>query len=184
MPSRSAMMLGSPICSVKGASPPGRCSTVWPWLPIARTAAAGTPAQLQQLLGRLREFAAHRGVELDRTRVRPMLLGVFRCAAQPRLQLGGPGPRRGGTHLHAQWPDLEQRRIDAVHAGAGHQPEVERHVNACSGSDGPPRPSRRCAATPSSNARGCAGSPRAGSGRSGRASGSLTFCGSTKRPLT
>src|ERR1039458_1538586 len=42
MPSRSAMMLGSPICKVNGASPCGRCRTVWPWLPMARTALAGT----------------------------------------------------------------------------------------------------------------------------------------------
>jgi hypothetical protein len=43
MPVRSAMRFASPICSVKGVAARGRCSSVCPWLPMARTALAARP---------------------------------------------------------------------------------------------------------------------------------------------
>src|SRR5665213_2412334 len=101
---------------------------------------------------------------------------------QSRLQTFGPAMRHGGAQLHAAGfvagfdrLDVEQRRIDAVHAGAGHQSKIESHCvsagartalfNACS----------KGALVRSKSAR------RLGS--MGPASGSLTFCGSTKRPF-
>jgi len=56
------------------------------------------------------------------------VLVVFCQAAQPALQRRRPVTANGRQQTHAGIVDFEQRSIDAVHAGAGHQAEVEGHA--------------------------------------------------------
>ena len=93
-----------------------------------RTHGAGRQlVRTQQLLGGPREFLGRAGIELAKLDQADVLV-VFGQAPQAVLQRRRPFTADGGQQTHAGSIDLQQRGIDAVHAGAGHQTKVERHA--------------------------------------------------------
>ena len=80
----------------------------------------------QQPSGGLRELQPDGRVELPEL-AQARVLAVLSRVAQALLQLRGPRMIVGCLHIHSARANLQQRGVDAVHAGAGHHPQVERH---------------------------------------------------------
>jgi hypothetical protein len=99
-------------------------------LAVAADCTHGARGQLigpQQLFGGACEFLGRAGVELAELDEADVLV-VLGQAAQAPLQRCRPFAADRGAQMHAEVIDLEQRGIDAVHASAGHQTEVEAHA--------------------------------------------------------
>ena len=105
----------------------GRCSTVCPWLPMARTCAAAHAGDLQQLQGRVANTSPTSASSAPSSS-RSQLCGFATARLQPLRQRlrGSPGAGRRAI-CKPCGVDLQQHGFDAVHAGAGDQAGIERH---------------------------------------------------------
>ena len=123
MPVSTARVPGSPACNVNGGSASGPCSSVCPWLPMARTAAASYPLSASSCL------TAAANSWAIRTCIRPksarfMLPGRAAAACSSRRRAGRIGTAAGGFNPQAVIVHVRQHGINAVHTGARNQADI------------------------------------------------------------